>query len=129
VNGSLWTLPKEFSLYMILLAVGAVGAVGGLGTRSIANIACAIAVILHLRRSGTYHLSAGDINVDSVLFCFFVGVLFFVNRDHIVVSLRIALVAVVAAALSVRYGFYSFVMRLRDKLRGRRAVPVAIVQG
>jgi peptidoglycan/LPS O-acetylase OafA/YrhL len=106
VNGSLWTLPKEFGLYMILLGIGAAG---GLSVRAIANIVCAGAVILHLQKSGTYHLSGGDINVDSVLFCFLVGVLLFVNREHIVVSLRAAFLGVAATALSVMFGYYSFV--------------------
>ena len=87
VNGSLWTLPKEFGLYIILMVAGAAG---GLGARAIANVVCAIAVILHLQQSGTYHLSGGDVNVDSVLFCFLIGVLLYVNREQIMISLRIA---------------------------------------
>lgn len=106
VNGSLWTLPKEFALYMILMVAGAAG---GFGARAVANLVCALAVVLHLQQTGTYHLSGGDINVDSVMFCFLIGVLFFVNRDYIVVSLRVAIVAILAAVACVKFDYHSFV--------------------
>jgi peptidoglycan/LPS O-acetylase OafA/YrhL len=106
VNGSLWTLPKEFGLYMVLLVVGVAG---GLSSRVAANLSCAVAVILHLQQSGTYYLSGGDINVDTVLFCFLVGVLLFVNRDLIFVSLRLAAFAVLMAVVAVRQERYAFV--------------------
>ncbi|MFH0784234.1 MAG: acyltransferase [Pseudomonadota bacterium] len=106
VNGSLWTLPKEFSLYLILMVFGVAG---GLTSRAITNLSCAGAVFVHLQKTATYYLTGGDNNVDSVLFCFLIGVLFYANRRQIFISFRIAAGVFFLTLLSVRYDYYTFV--------------------
>ena len=106
VNGSLWTLPKEFSLYIILLVVGAAG---GLSSRAIINLVCALVVFMHLQQTGTYYLTQGITRVDDAIFCFMIGVLFYANREHILISFRLTAVVLLLTALSVKYDYYTFV--------------------
>ncbi|WP_076998635.1 acyltransferase [Variovorax sp. KK3] len=106
VNGSLWTLPKEFALYLILLGVGVLG---GFTTRAVGNLACALALALHLQKTGTWWLGGGDINVDGVMFCFMLGVMLFVNREQVVVSFRWGLALLFLTVLLVKADYYRFV--------------------
>jgi peptidoglycan/LPS O-acetylase OafA/YrhL/putative flippase GtrA len=106
VNGSLWTLPKEFSLYIILLFVGAGGC---LSSRGIINLICAFAVFMHLQQAGTYYLTNGLIPVNEVIFCFMIGVLFYANREFILISFRLTAILFLLTTLSVKYGYYTFV--------------------
>jgi peptidoglycan/LPS O-acetylase OafA/YrhL len=106
VNGSLWTLPVEFKLYVILMVVGLVGV---LNSRVVTNVVAAALIYLHLQKSATYFLSGGDVNVDSVIFCFLIGVLFYANRDKILISARLAAIVLVLTLLSVHYNYFTFV--------------------
>lgn len=106
VNGSLWTLPKEFSLYIILLVVGTAG---GLSSRAIINLVCALVVFMHLQQTGTYYLTNGITHVDDAIFCFMLGVLFYANREHILISFRLTAVLLLLTTLSVKYDYYTFV--------------------
>ena len=105
VNGSLWTLPKEFSLYIILMAVGAAG---GLSSRAVTNVVCMLFVFMHLQQTATWHLTLGIAHVDGAVFCFMIGVLFYANRVRILISLRLAVVVLLLTVLSVKYNYYTF---------------------
>ena len=108
VNGSLWTLPIEFKLYIILMFFGIAGVLNS--SRAIGNVCAALLIIAHTNKMVTYGLTGGDRNVDDVVFCFLLGVLFFTNRDSIFISLRLAIACLFAAALSIKYEFYSFLI-------------------
>lgn len=104
VNGSIWTLPVEFKLYLIVLALGLLGV---LRDRPwLANIGGAVLLTVHLNHSGTYALTGGDQSVDDLLLCFLLGALLFINRRHIVISWRIGAAVLLATVLSVQHDFY-----------------------
>ncbi|MFZ4285095.1 acyltransferase family protein [Variovorax sp. HJSM1_2] len=105
VNGSLWTLPIEFKLYLILMIFGVAGA---LKFRAITNVCAMLLVYFHLQKTATYNLTGGDINVDDVVFCFLIGVLFYANREKIIISIRIAIGLILLTAFSIHYDYYTF---------------------
>lgn len=106
INASLWTLPIEFNLYIILLFVGMSGI---LYSRAIANAFCMLAIFMHLQKFGTYYLTGGDIRIDRLVFCFLLGVIFYANREHILISIRLAVVLFVLTVLAFIYRYYDFI--------------------
>jgi peptidoglycan/LPS O-acetylase OafA/YrhL len=64
---------------------------------------------MHLQQTATYYLTGGITHVDDVIFCFMIGVLFYANREQILISLRLAVVVLLLTVLSVMYNYYTFV--------------------
>jgi peptidoglycan/LPS O-acetylase OafA/YrhL len=54
-------------------------------------------------------LTHGIAHVDGVVFCFMIGVLFYANRERILISLRLAVVLLLLTVVSVKYNYYTFI--------------------
>lgn len=98
VNGSLWTLPVELTMYVI---VGLAGVLGLLGRRALFNLVVVAAVAFALLRPESMPLLANTDHQEIATF-FVAGAVLFINRD--LVPLRLAgLVALVALAAALSF--------------------------
>jgi peptidoglycan/LPS O-acetylase OafA/YrhL len=112
VNGSLWTLPYEVWLYIVLLAVGVSGLLGRRRAFNVAVLITAgIATVLRWR-FGHIPFLGQDGNVERFAAYFFGGVAMYVNRSAIPMHAGIAGVLAVGAVVSRGTGVFPFALLL-----------------
>lgn len=106
VNGSLWSIPYELRCY---IALGLAGLLGLFRKKIISNV-------LFIAAAYTLWWSFIDPELldlkqhqSSALLCFVIGVLFFSNRDKLVLDIRFALIAVLALYFSFGEPWYRYV--------------------
>jgi peptidoglycan/LPS O-acetylase OafA/YrhL len=104
VNGSLWTLPVELRMYVLVAIAGVLGAVG---RRTAFNLLAAAIVVAGLAWPGSPVLAKPDHQQIAVFFL--AGAFLYVNRDVLRLTGRGAIVAVVAAAVAGLTGAYPLV--------------------
>lgn len=97
VNGSLWSIPYEVRCYMVL---GAAGLLGFLGSRKHGNVLFTVAAFVLLLSYIDPELFGILQHVSSALLSFAIGVLFYCNRNNLVLDGRLALLALMALYLS-----------------------------
>jgi peptidoglycan/LPS O-acetylase OafA/YrhL len=102
VNGSLWTLPIELTLYAL---VGAAGWLGLLHQRAAANLLFVIGLLLYLRAPQLTE-TAQQLKVADLMLCFGLGGFLFVNREQIPMGFvpMSALLALAWALRATPYG-------------------------
>lgn len=102
VNGSLWTLPVEFRMYILVAAAGVLGV---LGRRTAFNLVALACVVVTLAWPDSSPLLAKPEH-DQLAVFFLAGAALFINRD--VIPLRAAglVIAAVAAAIASQTGAY-----------------------
>jgi len=89
VNGSLWTLPTEFRMYLVCAGLGLLGIYA---SRSIFNALCLTFVLAGaVTRIEALPFVEHDIHVAGWVFAFMIGAAFYVNRDQIRLSVPLAL--------------------------------------
>jgi peptidoglycan/LPS O-acetylase OafA/YrhL len=107
VNANLWTLPAEFRAYL-LLAVFAASSI--LFSRTIFTIIfAAVTILLLIANIGFgYGVQLGVFEINVSVYYFFVGVLFYLWRDHIPYSIWLVVPGAVASYFLMRwpYGVY-----------------------
>jgi peptidoglycan/LPS O-acetylase OafA/YrhL len=87
VNGSLWTLPTEFRMYLVCAGLGLLGIYR---LRSVFNLFClCVAMVAVATRPEALPLVT-DIHAAEWCFAFLFGAAFFVNREHIRLSIPLA---------------------------------------
>jgi len=96
VNGSLWTLPIEFMLYIIIGIIGYMTLLRRktIGTLSVIGALLATLAILHFKKS----LFMTYIPIDALTpwECFFIGSLFYLCRDKIILNYKIAIILILS---------------------------------
>ncbi len=101
VNGSLWTLPVELRMYVLVAIAGVLGAVG---RRGAFNALLAAIVVLAVAWPDNPMLAKADHQQVAVFFL--AGAALFVNRDLVPLRAAGAAIAVAAAALASLTGAY-----------------------
>ena len=92
VNGSLWTLPLEIQMYLVVAAFGVMGL---FKTREIYNAVFAMFLILAASVKGdALPLIAQHPEAPRLAIAFLCGAFFYMNRDHIRISLPLGLLFV-----------------------------------
>jgi peptidoglycan/LPS O-acetylase OafA/YrhL len=109
VNGSLWSIPYEVRCYMLL---GAVGLLGFLGNRKHGNVLFTVTAFVLLLSYVDPELFNILQHVSSALLCFVIGVLFFCNRNKLVLDGRLALLTLLALYLSFGEPWFRYVYPL-----------------
>lgn len=90
VNGSLWTLPTEFRMYLVCAGLGVLGIYA---SRSVFNGLCAaVLVAASMTRIEAIPFGQNDIHIASWVIAFALGAALYVNREHIKISIPLALV-------------------------------------
>lgn len=87
VNGSLWTLPVEFKMYLL---VGVFGVLGVFSSKAIFNLFLVILLLTFSHSSGDFVLLEKESHARLAIF-FLTGCFFYINSEDIVVSFKIAL--------------------------------------
>jgi len=95
-NLSLWTLPHELGMYILLAIIGLAVGLRPAWVALVAALGAAAAVL-----GETAHLHVMEIDRARFLYFFFTGSLAFTLRERIVLSGRIALITVAVVALAV----------------------------
>jgi len=94
VNGSWWTLPIEFKMYIIIGVIGCMTLLRRktIGTISVAATLIAVLAILHYKKA----LFMAYIPLDGLtaVETFFIGSLFYLCRDKIILNYKIAVVLI-----------------------------------
>lgn len=106
VNGSLWSIAYEIRCYM---ALGILGIFGILGRKTFANLllsSVALALLWSYVDPQLFDLLP---HVSSALLSFAIGVLFFCNRDKLILDLRLAALAVVVLYFSFGEPWFRYV--------------------
>jgi peptidoglycan/LPS O-acetylase OafA/YrhL len=109
VNGSLWSIPYEMRCYIVL---GIAGFMGLLNSRKIANTLCMLLALGLLLSFVNPDLLDIEQHRSSAMLCFVIGILFFTNRDKLLLDTRLALVALVALYLSFGEPWFRYVYPL-----------------
>jgi len=104
VNGSLWTLPVELRMYVLVAIAGVLGA---LGRRAAFNLLLAAIVVVSLTWPGNPILAKPDHQQIAVFFL--AGAALFVNEDLLPLRAAGAAAAVAIAALAGLTGAYPLV--------------------
>lgn len=112
VNGSLWSLPVEASMYLVVLIVGALGIFSKkrlISAVTLSATAIYLFLIIQMAQAATAHTTPGLIVpaqyysfVLSLIFPFFflLGAVYYLNRDIVRFDFRLVLLAAFAWALS-----------------------------
>jgi peptidoglycan/LPS O-acetylase OafA/YrhL len=94
VNGSLWTLPTEFRMYLVCAGVGLLGIYA---SRAVFNALCLGFVLAGtVTKIEALPFVQHDMHVAGWVFAFMLGAVFYVNRDHIRLSIPLALLLLAA---------------------------------
>jgi peptidoglycan/LPS O-acetylase OafA/YrhL len=93
VNGSLWTLPYEFTAYLLTALLGVVGII--YQRRKLVLVLCAVVILHYVLQSlhPASNLPVININLDPLfrLFAYFLcGILMYVFKDRIMLNQRLA---------------------------------------
>jgi peptidoglycan/LPS O-acetylase OafA/YrhL len=104
VNGSLWTLPVELRMYVLVAIAGVLGAVG---RRAAFNLLAVAIVIAGLAWPGSPLLAKAD--HEQIAIFFLAGAFLFVNRARFRLTPGGAVAAVILAALASLTGAYPLV--------------------
>lgn len=109
VNGSLWSIPYEVRCYM---AVGAAGLLGFLRSKMRGNLLATVVIFVFLMSYVDPELFDILQHVSSALLCFAIGVLLYINQDHIVLDGRLALATLIVLYLSFGESWFPFIYPL-----------------
>ena len=109
VNGSLWSIPYEVRCYV---ALGVAGLLGVPGSKMRGNVLVTVVAFLLLLSYVDPELLGILQHVSSALLCFAIGVLFYINQDHIVLDGRLALATLMVLYLSFGQNWFRFVYPL-----------------
>jgi peptidoglycan/LPS O-acetylase OafA/YrhL len=105
VNGSLWTLPVEFRMYILVAIAGVLGA---LGRRTLFNLVALACMVVTLAWPDSSPLLAKPEHEQLAVF-FLAGAALFVNRDLVPLRLAGLAIAALAAAIASQTGAYGLV--------------------
>jgi len=108
VNGSLWTLPYEFSLYFIVLALG----LAGLIKKRLAVIPLYLFALLLLLIVRVRPLPVFSSTTLFWSICFIGGMVLYLYRDEIILDYKIVLLSLFIWALSFHTAYGLFVSSL-----------------
>jgi peptidoglycan/LPS O-acetylase OafA/YrhL len=94
VNGSLWTLPTEFRMYLVCAGVGLLGIYA---SRAVFNaLALTYLLAAFVTKFEALPFVQNDLHVASWVFAFILGAALYVNRDYIRLSIPLALLLLAA---------------------------------
>jgi len=111
VNGSLWTLPLELKMYILVLFLGVLGV---LKRRYLFNLFAVVLVVLFIAQTNSWLTIEGPYAKHSYLvIAYVVGMLFYVNRKDIPLNFVVLSVVVV-----VMWFFYGTAMWMPIKILG-----------
>ncbi len=102
VNGSLWTLPYEIKMYtyLAIIAFTLMYAQKWLGKRSLFITFLSIAVVSVAANTVNHFILFTSVEFVRLFSMFFIGVAFYIFREHIFLSSRLFLLALVVLSLS-----------------------------
>jgi peptidoglycan/LPS O-acetylase OafA/YrhL len=106
VNGSLWTLPIEATMYVILFLIGFIGL---LKKKSIIPISIASMVLLYIFSSYTPILSNYLMSFLNLATYFFIGIVFYIYREHIRFDYKIAVFLLSIWLISFKSPLYQYI--------------------
>jgi peptidoglycan/LPS O-acetylase OafA/YrhL len=114
VNGSLWTLPIEFSLYMILLILGIIGAYKKRVAIVFSSVVLFILYIYHQPTLSEITIPfVGDgVRITRLALFFIAGMIYFLYRERIVFDWRLLLIFFIVWVASFNSGYlqiFSFI--------------------
>lgn len=109
VNGSLWSIPYEMRCYIVLAIAGLIGVFRVKGISNL--VVAAVAVVFWVSFINPEFLDLKQ-HRSSAILCFALGVLFFSNRDKLILDIRIALAAAIALYFSFGEPWYRYVYPL-----------------
>lgn len=106
VNGSLWTLPVEFKLYILVLVFGIVKLFQKRILVLLAGMALLSLVAINLYSPTLYSIGQTDLDFLRLAVYFFMGILFYLYRDKIIFSKYIFSLALIVllASFKLKYG-------------------------
>jgi peptidoglycan/LPS O-acetylase OafA/YrhL len=109
VNGALWSMPYELSMYLILLLLWCLLRLTGQARLTIMRIVLPLmACCAALNYLPRHFPGAGDSYVHGLFFMFFVGASYYILQEKIVLSSRLFIIAATALMLASLAGQYSF---------------------
>lgn len=102
VNGSLWTLPAGIGMYGLLAVFWLISSwIGDVGKRSFNGLITFSAGILLMLLLLNHFIFQIKTNSIELAYCFFVGSVYYVFREHILLSAYVFFVAIILLCLSL----------------------------
>ena len=109
VNGSLWSLPVELRCYMLL---GIAGVMGVFSHRVTANFVALVVLGFGLFFFSDLPLIGGLFDAEHPALYFLLGVLFFVNREYVMLNAKVAVVCLLIGLSAFGKDWYGFIFPL-----------------
>ena len=106
VNGSLWTLAVELRCYIILAVLGVFGL---LKDRTITNLALVALLLFGVFFFADIPMLGSNAKWARPALYFLTGVFFFINRDKVILDIRLALFALILAYSSFGEQWFTYV--------------------
>lgn len=106
INGSLWTLPVEFLCYIGCFVAFKLGIV----KRKTLKYTLPLFLVIILFKSHVYNFFPSIVPIFPLLFFFYIGVIYYVYRDKIILSTQVFIVSILVLITGIIFNFYSYVV-------------------